>query len=276
MTIKRAFKDGISDWIFFCQKRSRSKFSLKNKCRILMYHSIERFDSRIDKMGLANPPDTFRMHMQYLKENDFHVIDLPDLAHRIIDDISIPDNSIVITFDDGYRSILTEALPILKEFGFTATLFINIHSVEKKIPKHLYWHDWQTLNWDEIKKLYQGGMLIGSHAFTHRRLTGLNEEELKYEIEDSKDSIERNINGKINTFSYPHGAFNKKVIKTLKENNFLCSCSSIGGTNDSQSNIYVLKRTEITSFDGTSLKFKKKISGSYDWLGNFHKWNASG
>ena len=116
MAIKRALKDGISDCVFAYKKHFQSKLSLKRNCRILMYHSIENSDPKKDEMGLANPTDIFRMHMQYLKENEFHVIDLPDLVNRIKDNISIPDKSVVITFDDGFRSILTNALPLLKEF----------------------------------------------------------------------------------------------------------------------------------------------------------------
>ena len=71
------------------------------------------------------------------------------------------------------------------------------------------------------------------------------------------------------------GAEDEKVKKALKENNYLCSCTSIEGTNVIRSDIYVLKRTEITAFDDTPLKFEKKILGSYDWLGKFKEWNIT-
>ncbi len=276
MAFKKVLKDRISDLVFIYKKHSHSEFSQKKKCRILLYHSIERSDQKKDKMGLGAPPEIFRMHMQYLKENNFRIIDLPSLVKRINNNISIPDKSVVITFDDGYKSILTEALPIIKEFGFKAILFVNLYFVERKLPDHLFWHDWPTLNWGEINELYDAGVSIGSHAVTHNELAGLNDEELKKEIADSKELIERNINGKINTFSYPHGSFNEKVIEALKNNNYVCSCSSIEGTNDSQSNLFALKRTEITSFDNTQHKFEKKISGSYDWLGKLNKWKTFG
>ncbi len=276
MALKTILKDRISDLVFFYRKHSRSEFSLKKKSRILLYHSIETSDPKIDKMGLAVPPDIFRMHMQYLKDNDVRVIDLSDLIKRIINNQSITDNSIVITFDDGYRSILTKALPILKEFGFSATLFVNLNFVERKIQGNLYWQDWPTLTWDKINELSGAGVSIGSHGVSHKELSGLNDTELNTEIVDSKEVIERNVSVKINMFSYPHGSFNEKVIEVLKKNNYACSCSSIPGTNGSQSDLFALKRTEITSFDNTLHKFEKKISGSYDWLGKLYKWKTSG
>ena len=275
MEMKRILKDKLSDCIFSWGKLNKSRCLKRRSCRILIYHSIENSDLSEDKMGLAVPSEKFYIHMKYLKENKFSVIGLLELVSKIANQQLIPEKSIVITFDDGFRSILMKALPILKEFGFTATLFVNIYFVENKLPKHLYWHDWQTLNWDEINRLYEEGLLIGSHAVTHRKLTELNEEELKNEIVGSKELIERNINAKINTFSYPQGAFNPKVKEALRNNNFICSCSSIEGTNDSQSDFFALKRTEITAFDDTPLKFEKKILGCYDWLGMIDKWNVA-
>lgn len=231
-----------------------------------MYHSIENANLAEDKMGLAVAPETFYMHMKYLKKNEFTIIALLELADRINNQLLLDEKSVVITFDDGYRSILTNALPILKEFGFSAALFVNIYFIERKWPKRLYCHDWETLSWDEVRKLYEEGMLIGSHAVSHKKLTEFNVKELKREIIASKELIEKNIQGKINTFSYPHGSFNEKVIEILKKSNYTCACSSIEGTNDSQSNLFALKRTEITSFDNTQYKFEKKMSGNYDWL----------
>ena len=147
--------------------------------------------------------------------------------------------------------------------------------MERKLSKHLYWHEWQTLNWDEIKRLYEEGILIGSHAVTHQKLTELNEEELKNEIAGSKELIEKKIYSKINTFSYPHGAFNENVKEALKNSDYLCSCSSFEGINNNHSDLFALKRTEITAYDDTPLKFEKKILGCYGWLGKIDKWNVA-
>lgn len=265
--IKRALKDGISGCVFICRKHFRAQRENRKTCRILMYHAIEDIDRNVDVLGLAVPPKTFRMHMQILKEKEFRVVDLSELTERIASNNRIPDNSIVITFDDGYKNILTEALPILKEFGFPATLFVNLYFIERKIPKSAYWHRWQTLNWEEIRKLSEAGFSIGSHAVTHRKLTELDGKGLKEEITTSKETIERNIGQRVTAFSYPHGGFNPKIKNILKDNDFRSASSSIEGTNDISADMFALKRTEITAFDNTPLKYEKKIRGGYDWLG---------
>ena len=272
MNIKRFFKDRISDFMFIYRKSIKSDLLKRKDYRILMYHSIERSDLKEDNMGLAVPPETFYMHMKYLKENDFHVTGLLDFAEKVINNSPIKERSVIITFDDGFKSVLTNALPVLTQFNFTATLFVNIYFVEHKLPPDLYYCKWQVLNWDESKTMKGQGISIGSHSLTHKRLTLLTDRELSDEVIQSKRLIEDNINERIYSFSYPHGAFDNRVKEILNNNNFKCSCSSIEGTNSIKSDLFALKRTEITAFDDTALKFEKKLLGCCDWLGSarFH------
>lgn len=231
-----------------------------------MYHSIERSNLHKDRMGMAVPTDIFQMQMEYLKDNGFYVIRLLDLADKIRKDLPIPERSVAITFDDGYKSILTGAAPILKKQGFPATLFVNVHFIERRLPPDAYWRDWQTLSWDEVKELPACGISIGAHGMTHRRLSGLSYDDMSSEILRSRDIIRNNINRKVFEFSYPHGAFNKKAVEVLRNNDFTCACSSLHGINGRDADLFALKRTEITTFDNTSVKFEKKIFGCYDWL----------
>lgn len=265
-TINRYIKDNFSDLIFLFRRLTGSAESLKDGCRILMYHSVENSDSQTDRMGLAVSPDVFGMQMAYLKENGFHVIGLSDFAERMRRKLPIPERSVVITFDDGYRSILTNAFPVLKKHGFAATLFVNINFVERKLSRDSYWCDWQTLSWDEVRKLSGDGMSIGSHGMTHRRLSELSYDEILSEILRSKELIEHTINKSVGEFSYPQGSFNKDAMKILQNNGFVCACSSLCGINDNEPDIFALKRTEITAFDDTPVKFGKKVAGCYDWL----------
>lgn len=266
MAIKRIIKYKISDCIYYYKKYGHINSFNGGGARILLYHAIQECNFRTDKMGLAVPQDVFYMQMKYLKEEGFYVTGLSQLIDTIIYGRLIPEKSIAITFDDGYKSIFKNAFPILKEFNFSAALFINIFVIERRIPECFYWHAWDALSWEEIKALSSAGIAIGSHGYSHRGLDKLSEKELQYEISKSQDLIESRLGSKANTFSYPNGTFNRSVKNALKKNNFICSCSSIEGVNDAGSDIFALKRTEITAFDNTLYKFKKKISGCYDWL----------
>lgn len=264
MWIKRFIKDGISEAALFLNKL-QPDFGA-NRCRILMYHSIEKCDLCIDRMGLAVHPDDFYMQMRYLSDNGFKVIGLDELSCFVSGKEHIPDKLVIITFDDGYRSILENAAPILKDFSFTAVLFLNIDFLEKKIPCNFYWHGWPILNWSEARLLAHAGVSLGSHGLMHRRLASFDEARINDEIAESKTRIEKNTGVIVNSFSYPNGSFDHRVKSALRQSGFVCACSSVEGFNTSVSDLFALKRTEITGFD-TLKTFKKKLSGSRDWLG---------
>lgn len=266
MSVKRIIRDRISDGVFGVKRLAKPIVLAQNSCRILMYHSIEDVDTAKDPMNLAVSPETFYMQMEYLKLNGFRVISLAELSGRIAEGAAIPPKSVTVTFDDGFRSILTHAFPVLKKFGFQATLFVNIYFIERKLPEDLYWRQWQTLNWGEVKRLHDEGLGIGSHAFTHRRLTSVEKGELEREIVTSKELIEKNIGSSVSTFCYPHGIFNAEVKKKVIDTGYHSSCSSIEGVNKAGSDIFALRRTEIFPFDDTPFKFEKKMLGSQDWL----------
>ena len=271
--VKRIVKDRISDALFTYRRNAEARF-LKGHARILIYHAVENSNPAEDKMGLAVTPSAFHEQMAYLKENGFRVTDLSGLVQGVMQKIPIQEKSVVITFDDGYKSVLTNALPVLKEFGFPATVFINVHFIERKLQESGYWRNWKTLGWEEVKHLSREGISMGSHALTHQRLTRVNPGSLYDEIVRSREIIEEKINNRIDTFCYPHGAFNRKVIEILKDNNFHCACSGIPGTADMHSDIFALRRTEITAFDDTRLKFMKKLLGCYDWI-RYARWNVA-
>ena len=274
MSIKRTIKYKISDLFYIYRKTVKEKILTNGQFRILLYHSIDSFDVSKDKMGMAVPVQSFYDQMEYLKENNFHVISLSELIDFFSSGSTIPHKTIAITFDDGFKSILTNALPILQEFGFSATLFLNINFLKKKVPKDYYCSDWPTLNWEGVKQLHESDVYIGSHALTHRKLTKVSDKNLHDEIVDSKGIIEQHIGENIIAFSYPHGAFNSRVKQVLKANNFRCACTSLDGTNRAHSDPYALCRTEITAFDNTLTKFEKKLLGCFDWVGKVARWNT--
>jgi len=263
----------LADAACFSKKCFGALSIRRNTCRILLYHSVGERDYRNDKMGLSVPEDIFYMQMKYLKDEGFILISLRELVDKIRNNIMFSDKSVVITFDDGYRSALTKAMPILRSFGFAATVFINVYFVERKIRGNFYWQRWETLSWDDVMQLQKAGLLIGSHALSHRRLGEMDNKEMEYEILTSKDIIECRIKERVDAFSYPHGSFNKVAKKILRKNNFTSSCASIEGCVGSRPDIFALRRTEITSFDDTCSRFERKLLGCYDWL-RYTKFNA--
>ena len=110
---------------------------------------------------------------------------------------------IVITFDDGEMNNFQEALPILKELGYTAYFFIIV----KRVGKNGY------MGWKEIKELIDSGMRVGSHGLSHEILTNLMDTQIEEELKTSKRTLEINLNTKIDDLSIPRGFCNDKIIQ---------------------------------------------------------------
>ena len=131
--------------VFILYNKTRKNFVL-----CLMYHSI---DSEKNKGGIF--VDEFEEHIKWIKDKKtFKMEELKGL------DYTLPSNSILITFDDGYKNNYTLAFPILKKYNMKATIFLNTKFIEK---------DEAYLNWDEIREMYESGLIdFQLHTHSHQ------------------------------------------------------------------------------------------------------------
>jgi peptidoglycan/xylan/chitin deacetylase (PgdA/CDA1 family) len=227
---------------------------------ILLYHSISQ--NKKDKAGLCIPPKVFKSQIEYLKKN-YKIIPLLEFLQN--------KKGIAITFDDGYKDNY-QAFQLLKKLNVPATIFISAEYVGKKV---IYPSDknnpnaWKRehLNLNEIIRMSKSGLIeIGSHCLRDVKLTELSEEEALYQIMMSKRKIENMINKKVICFSYPHGKFNKKIKNMVKIAGYKLACTTIYGNNKIIKDPYELKRIGIYSGDNSLFEFKKKISGTYNFM----------
>ncbi len=175
----------------------------RNEVRIpiLMYHSI----SDADEKGVhpyfrtSTSPAVFAEHMRFLHDNGYSVIGLND-AVSILNSVakgemaqqsSIANKYVVLTFDDGFRDFHSAAFPVLKQFGFTATVFLATGFIGNERRKRFKGKD--CLLWDEVRELDRKGISFGSHTVNHPELVELKKEEIEKEIRQSKEEIENNL-----------------------------------------------------------------------------------
>ncbi len=153
-----------------------------------------------------------------------------------------------ITFDDGYRNNLTEALPILKEFGFSATCYIisqmiggiNEWDLDKGIPEN------PLMNKDEIREWTNEGMEIGSHTQHHMRLTECDEEKSRTEIIQSKADLEQLFQTVIEHFCYPWGDLNTTIQQITTEAGYLTATTTQRGRATNKQAPLLLPRVPVT------------------------------
>ncbi|MDD5129563.1 MAG: polysaccharide deacetylase family protein [Candidatus Omnitrophica bacterium] len=222
---------------------------------ILMYHNIG-----YEEGSFYVAPENFAKQMEYIKNKGYEVITLDELVQGIKNNKSFKRNKVVITFDDGYRDNFQYAYPVLKKFGFPATIFIISDFVGKS-----FGNGKEFLNWDQIILMSKDDISFGAHTKTHFNLgSRVDEPVAQEEIMGSKNAIEEKIKLPVEYFCYPSGGFNEKTKEMIKQAGFKGACSTNRGFAKFNRDEYELKRIKVTNSDMTKpFSFYAKLSGFY-------------
>lgn len=251
--------------------RSAQRCGLKNKSSIpiLMYHSVS-YDSEAavhPYYHTTTSPSAFMQQMQCLHDYGYQAINIAD-AVRLFHVRGSLASRVVLTFDDGYADFYRYAFPILKRYGFAATVFLPTAYIG---TSRLHFKNKECLTWSEVRELRRAGVSFGSHTVTHPRLTTLDAHGVRDEIVNSKQTIEDNLGESIDTFAYPfafpetNGCFVRMLRDTLIQAGYRQGVSTRIGTAHRHEDQYFLRRLPVNSHDDISL-FSAKLQGAYNWL----------
>lgn len=205
---------------------------------IIMYHYVREVDQGTDPLGwnLSVTPDLFEKQLEYLRDEGYLGIHLSDLV-----DGKVPENAVVLTFDDGTLDFYTTALPLLEEYGFTASNSI----IAEKVGD-----DWYMTDMD-ILSIVSIGIEITSHTLSHPDLTQLSEEEVRRQVAESRDFLENFFSVEINGFVYPAGEYNEMVMRVLAEEGYEVAVTTEYGEADLVGGeMLALPRIRIDNRDG--------------------------
>jgi len=211
---------------------------------ILCYHSFaENCNS-----STCIPGDLFDQEMKYLKDNGYRVITLGELLNFLQYRHALPKRSVVITLDDGYKSAYNIAYPILKKYGFTATLFIYTDFIG--VGK-------EAITWDQLREMKADGFEVGSHTLSHCDLTDKKEEEndreymarIKNELIMSKQIIDKKLEQDTIYLSFPYGNYNQMILRICDQVGYKMAVSVKRGGNPFFADPLFLKRDQILERD---------------------------
>ena len=227
---------------------------------ILMYHYINEQEPRMSRLGVS--PASFERQMRFLRERNYNVIPLEKAADLLKYKKKIPPKTVVITFDDGYLDNYTNAYPILKKYHIPATIFIIAHRVNIKLGNDSY------LSWEQIKEMAGSGLItIGSHTVTHPNLSEtLSEDELRYEIFESKKILEEKLGKKVTLFSYPFGGINFKARQLAIAAGYKAAVATNMPPNCPNDDLYALKRLRISENSRNLFIFWVETAGFYNYI----------
>jgi peptidoglycan/xylan/chitin deacetylase (PgdA/CDA1 family) len=152
------------------------------------------------------PRRTFVSQLRYLRKDGWQVIDVPAFLRGLAEPESLPGCAALITFDDGYRSILDYGLPELQQFGYPAVMFVptdfigghNRFDADNEPQEAI-------CGWGDLRELGRQGISIQSHGVSHRAFSELGAAEVQAELVRSKSVLEARLGKPVELFSYPYG-----------------------------------------------------------------------
>lgn len=223
------------------------------KAIILLYHDIGESD-----LYLTVSREAFESQMQYLKRNGYNVLPLSTLAEYLRDKKEVPHKTAVLTFDDGYVSHLTMALPTLEKYGFHGTFFVATDTIGKDIDnsEHKPQAVLDEKSLQELEKSQYAS--VEPHSCSHKEFTSLSAQSVEREVRESRVYLETLLKKTCNLFAYPRGAYDATSEKVLKDENFLAGVTVREGVVRTRSGIYALPRNTVHGY-ADMVEFKGKL-----------------
>jgi peptidoglycan/xylan/chitin deacetylase (PgdA/CDA1 family) len=193
---------------------------------ILGYHRV----NPAPRGNLSVTIDTFRRQLLHLLHKGYRNVSLEEVVDALP---HLPRRSFAITFDDGYRDNYLHAMPVLKELGLKATVFITVNYIDSDQPypwderRRVEWggdirQEDLCLSWAHLREMQDSQIFsIGSHTLSHPTLPAIDASAAWHEISVSKRVLEEGLGRPITCFCYPRGEVDRGVIAMVRDAGFL-------------------------------------------------------
>lgn len=201
-----------------------------------------------------------------------------------------PLQPVVITFDDGFQDFFTEAVPVMREHGFTATMYLPTAFIgdtrrpffprrspiaSRPVPPSTLNSNLSTapacLTWSEVCEARSAGMTFGSHTVNHPKLHGMPWHEIESELRDSRRTLEDHLGEAVPDFAYPYAfpeadrEFCERFRDSVEAAGYATNVTTIIGRLTPDDDPYTLRRLPMNGADDGQL-LRAKLAGHYDWL----------
>lgn len=233
------------------------------KLTILMYHRVEAVPPDAVHRRNFVRPDQFDAQLAALRTWGYSSIGFADWLDYRARRRRLPRRPLIITFDDGYRSVET-AWPRLRAHGFGATTFLVTDQIGGRNAWDPDEQQETLLSSEEIFALHRDGMQFGSHSCTHRPLTRLSVAELGEELRRSREALERLLGEPVHAFAYPFNSQNRVVRRAARDTGYLVAVRGAGRMNRRATDPLALRRIHV--YEGMSLRKLKWRLFRARWL----------
>jgi peptidoglycan/xylan/chitin deacetylase (PgdA/CDA1 family) len=179
---------------------------------VLIYH---RFGE--EKYPTTNVAvDRFREQMTFLRENDYKVISLESLVQDLQNGRKIPEKAVVITIDDGYRSVYENAWPVLKDYNYPFTVFLYAKATENRHSNYM--------SWEQVREMKNAGVDFQNHGFAHEHMAfmppGMDVHDyrawIRADLAASTKILSEELDERPRFFAVPYGEYNVIVLDEIR------------------------------------------------------------
>jgi peptidoglycan/xylan/chitin deacetylase (PgdA/CDA1 family) len=222
---------------------------------ILMYHNLGDA-AGFNTVSAVN----FVRQLSWLRDQAYTITQMDDYVDRLRTGIALRKH-VALTFDDAYESFQEIALPILRTFGYPATVYVPTNFVGQSNV----WDDGTIpiMDWAALREIAQvAEVTIGSHGMAHRHMRSLSTALLTEKAILSKAILEERLGIQVHHFSYPYGQlpdFDHRCEQAVREAGYLSACSTLWSRHNKPANLFALHRIEIEPQDDLR-RFSAKIS----------------
>lgn len=222
---------------------------IRNDVACLIYHRFG--DSRYPSTNIS--VKLFREQLQYLRDKQFQVLTFGEAAKLVYENKKILGKAVVITVDDGFLTFKTNALPLLKEFGYPVTLFVNTETIGAG----------EYLSWKDLSDMVKEGIEIGNHSHSHAYFLSHHEDKLSFFKQDvikAKNLMNEKLGIEPKIFSYPYGEFDQDMMNEVRALGFYYAAAQNSGILCETSNPLAIPRFPINEHFGELRTFVEKVN----------------
>lgn len=200
----------------------------------------------------------FSAQMRYLRDHGYKVMRAGEAVELLRQKKTIPAKTVVLTVDDAYVTFKSGALPILRQYGFPVTLFVNTDSVGAQ----------GYLGWDDLRQLQKEGVEIGNHTATHRSMTeqlrgesvSSYRQRLHADLDRAQKALSRELGMSAQLFAYPYGEYSLLTAQIVEEYGFLGAFAQHSGVIGATDPLFSLPRTPLTGNYATLGQMQQKLA----------------
>jgi peptidoglycan/xylan/chitin deacetylase (PgdA/CDA1 family) len=231
----------------------------RHRSVILGGHGVADVPAAYDPENLCVAPDRFRAQVELMLAAGFEFVTVAELTERM-NGGAPPPGLAALSFDDGMDNNLSVLLPLLREYGIPATVYVTTGLIGRPNP----WLDPRArarmMTADELRELTASGVEIGGHSVTHPDLSLLDAEACRREVRDSRDTLVDVTGGPVTTFAYPYCGFGPTAQAAVREAGF---SAAVTGEGRGSWERFAIDRAMVTGVDGLPA-FLAKLSGLYE------------